>query len=153
MTHLTGSITLKMFFLQKFNAVCRLTVGGQMVSLNPTVEVGGTQPPPSAAAGQSNRAPADTEICTHKQGTSLRQCTVITTTIRLGHLTSPLPPCCYVAFYMPTRSSSTIPVRTVYTSLHQRWTSFPAFSNIRRSARAKDVNVNIRTSQFRRLRT
>ena len=31
---------------------------------------------------------------------------------------------------MPTRSSSTIPVRTVYTSLHQRWTSFPAFSNI-----------------------
>jgi len=54
---------------------------------------------------------------------------------------------------MPTRSSSTIPVRTVYTSLHQRWTSFPAFSNIWRSARAKDVNVNIRTSQFRRLRT
>ena len=45
------------------------------------------------------------------------------------------------------------PVRTVYTSLHQRWTSFPAFSNIWRSARAKDVNVNIRTSQFRRLRT
>jgi len=29
----------------------------------------------------------------------------------------------------------------------------PAFSNIWRSARAKDVNVNIRTSQFRRLRT
>ena len=54
---------------------------------------------------------------------------------------------------MPTRSSSTIPVRTVYTSLHQRWTSFPAFSNIWQSARAKDVNVNIRTSQFRRLRT
>ena len=49
---------------------------------------------------------------------------------------------------MPTRSSSTIPVRTVYTSLHQRWTSFPAFSNIRRSARAKDVNINIRTSSF-----
>jgi len=42
-------------------------------------------------------------------------------------------------------SSSTIPVRTVYTSLHQRWTSFPAFSNIWRSARAKDVNVNIRS--------
>jgi len=54
---------------------------------------------------------------------------------------------------MPTRSSSTIPVRTVYSSLHQRWTSFPAFSNIWRSARAKDVNVNIWTSQFRRLRT
>ena len=54
---------------------------------------------------------------------------------------------------MPTRSSSTIPVRTAYTSLHQRWTSFPAFSNIYRSARAKDVNVNTRTSQFRRLRT
>ena len=35
----------------------------------------------------------------------------------------------------------------------QIWTSFPAFSNIWRSARAKDVNVNIRTSQFRRLRT
>ena len=31
---------------------------------------------------------------------------------------------------MPTRSSSTIPVRTVYTSLHQRCTSFSAFSNI-----------------------
>ena len=54
---------------------------------------------------------------------------------------------------MPTRSSSTIPARTVHTSLHQRWTSFPAFSNIWRSARAKDVDVNIRTSQFRRLRT
>jgi len=54
---------------------------------------------------------------------------------------------------MPTRSSSTIPVRTVYTSLHQRWTSFSAFSNIWWSARAKDVNVNIQTSQFRRLRT
>ena len=54
---------------------------------------------------------------------------------------------------IPTRSSSTIPVRTVYTSLHQRWTSFPAFSNIWQSARAKDVNVNIRTSQFRRFRT
>ena len=46
-------------------------------------------------------------------------------------------------------------VYSVYTSLHQRWTLFPAFSNIWRSARAKDVNVNvnIRTSQFRRLRT
>ena len=128
---LTGSITLKMFFLQKFNAVWRLTVGGQTVSLNPTVEVGGTQPPPSAAAGQSNRAPADTEICTHKQGTSLHQCTVTTTTIRLGGASDlPPSPCCYVAFYMPTRSSSTIPVTTVYTSLHLRWTSFPAFSNI-----------------------
>jgi len=37
---------------------------------------------------------------------------------------------CTIVYKMPTRSSSTIPVRTVYTSLHQRWTSFPAFSNI-----------------------
>jgi len=55
---------------------------------------------------------------------------------------------CLHAAAPPYLSELCIPV-----SMHQRWTSFPAFSNIWWSARAKDVNVNIRTSQFRRLRT